>query len=170
MPTITAGNTAQVTIPAGSVLLIGDGSYGEIQFTSGQASGQTIKVDSASEVVGPYGSNHVVNLTSTAGRLTYTLAASTGVPLQVSGSRDIAATDNGQTLECTTTVTLTVPLGLPAGFGCAVIPSGTTSIASSGGTLLNGATTTLTRAASTNAIIAIVSRGSAADSYVVTGT
>ena len=65
----------------------------------------------------------------------------------VGTTRALTNSDNGQVLECTTTVTLTVPTGLTAGFSCIVIPSGTTSIASSGGALLNGATTTVTRPA-----------------------
>lgn len=88
----------------------------------------------------------------------------------VATSRALTDADNGKTLECTATVTLTVPPGLMSNFGCAIIPNGTTSIASSGGALLNGATSTLTRAASSNAIFAIVPRASAANSYVVTGS
>lgn len=88
----------------------------------------------------------------------------------VATSRSLTDADNGKTLECTATVTLTVPIGLMTNFGCAIIPNGTTSIASSGGALIQGATTTLTRAAATNAIFAIVPRASAANSYVVTGT
>lgn len=93
-----------------------------------------------------------------------------GATTQVGTSRALTADDNGQTLECTATVTLTVPVGLEANFGCAVIPNGTTSIASSGGALLNGATSTLTRAAANNPLVAIVARASAVDSYVVTGS
>lgn len=87
----------------------------------------------------------------------------------VASSRALTDADNGKTLECTGTVTLTVPTGLMTNFGCAIIPNGTTSVASSGGALINGATTTLTRAASANAVFAIVPRASAANSYVVTG-
>lgn len=92
-------------------------------------------------------------------------------PTLVATSRALTQADNGMWLECTATVTLTVPVGL-IGFSCSVIPSGTTSIASSGGALLNGATTTLTRAAATaaNAIVSIVGRTSAVDSYVVSGS
>ena len=39
-----------------------------------------------------------------------------------------------------------------------------------GTALLNGATTTLTRAAASNSTVAIIGRASAADSYVVTGS
>lgn len=92
-----------------------------------------------------------------------------GIPVPVASSRALTAADNGMVLECTATVTLTVPAGLPNGFACAVIPSGTTSIASSGGALLNGATSTLTRAAATNAMFAIQERASATDSFVVSG-
>lgn len=85
-------------------------------------------------------------------------------------SRALTSADNGKTLECTATITLTVPSGLPAGFACVIIPSGTTSIASSGGALLNGATTTLTRTATSNPLVGILGRASADDSYVVTGS
>ncbi len=93
-----------------------------------------------------------------------------GAAVTVGSSRALTAADNGALLEATATVTLTVPIGLPAGFACVVIPSGTTSVASSGGALLNGATTTLTRAAASNAMFAIQSRASAVDSYVVSGS
>lgn len=113
------------------------------------------------------------------------LCATPGVPLNialnarpntpvvaVNSSRALTAADNGMHLECTATVTLTVPSGLPAGFRCDVIPNGTTSIATSGGALVNGAGTTLTRLAATaaNAIVTIAQRASAANSYVVTGS
>lgn len=87
----------------------------------------------------------------------------------VATSRALTAADNGATLECTATVSLTVPAGLPANFGCAVMPFGTTSVVSGGGTLLNGATTTLTRTAASNGMFAITARASVANSYVVTG-
>ena len=93
----------------------------------------------------------------------------TSTTVAVGSSRALTNADNGKTLECTATVTLTVPIGLVAHFGCAIIPSGTTSIASSGGALLNGATSTLTRTVELNQLVAIVARVSAADSYVVTG-
>lgn len=93
-----------------------------------------------------------------------------GVAITVGSSRALTSADDGKIIECTTTVTLTVPASLPSGFACVVIPSGTTSVASSGGALLNGATTTLTRAAASNAMFAIQSRASAVDSYVVSGS
>ncbi len=94
-----------------------------------------------------------------------------GGTVQVGSSRNLTAADNGLTLECTaSSVTLTVPAGLGANFGCAVIPKGTTSIASSGGALLNGSTSTVNRADTSNSVFALVSRASATDSYVVTGS
>lgn len=96
-------------------------------------------------------------------------APSTSV-LLVNSSRALTNADDGMVLECTGTLTLTVPAGLRDGFGCSVIPFGTTSIASSGGALLNGATTALTRAASSNSLIAIIERASAVGSFVVSGS
>lgn len=87
----------------------------------------------------------------------------------VAAARTLLATDNGKTLECAADITLTVPAGLPNGFSVAVIAAGTTSVAASGVTL-NGAGTTVTRAAASNAMFAIVGRASNPDSYVVTGS
>ncbi len=94
----------------------------------------------------------------------------TGV-LGVQSSRSLNQGDNGMTLEVLADgVTLTVAPGLTPDFACAVIPNGTTSIASSGGVLLNGATSTLTRAAASNTLFGIQARASAVSSYVVTGS
>lgn len=95
----------------------------------------------------------------------------TGAAMTEAVSRTLQASDNGRTLECTATITLTVPVGLPANFGCQIITNGTTSVASDGTALLNGATATLTRAAATaaNTVISIVAKASASNSYAVTG-
>ena len=96
--------------------------------------------------------------------------AGTATVTTVSASRDLTSSDDGKTLEMTNpALTLTIPTGLPANFACIVIPNGTTSIASSGGTLLNGATTTLTRSATSQLAFGILARGSASNSYVVMG-
>ncbi len=89
----------------------------------------------------------------------------------VQSSRALNQGDNGMTLEVLADgVTLTAAPGLSADFACAIIPSGTTSVASSGGVLLNGATATLTRAAASNSLFGIQARASAPNSYVVTGS
>lgn len=109
-------------------------------------------------------------LSAEQGKVLATTKADVSATVAVASSRSLAAADNGKTLECTATVTLTVPAGLPAGFRCQVIPFDTTSLASAGGTLLNGATTTLTRAASSNPLVTLVARASVANSYVLSGT
>lgn len=91
------------------------------------------------------------------------------VAIQVATSRALTSADNGRVLEATATVTLTVPAGLPAGFRCVVVPSGTTSVAFSGAATGNGAATTITRAAAANAMFGILQRGSSANSYVIDG-
>lgn len=88
----------------------------------------------------------------------------------VGASRNLTAADHGMTLECTAAVTLTFPAGLPRNFACKVLPNATTTFASAGGTLINGGTGNVTRAAATaaNAVILIVAR-SAANSFVISG-
>jgi len=94
---------------------------------------------------------------------------SVAAPVAVAASRNLTDDDNGRTLETTAAVTLTVPAGLAQPFQCRVaLGVGALSVASSGGTLLNGATSTLTRALATNPLIFIQSR-IAANSFAVTG-
>lgn len=90
-------------------------------------------------------------------------------PTQIATSRALAISDNGLVLECTATVTLTVPASLPAGFRCVVIPFGTTSVGFTGAATGNGSATTITRAADNNSMFGITQRGSNANSYVVDG-
>lgn len=88
----------------------------------------------------------------------------------VPASRFLTAADDGATLDCTNTLTLTIPSGLPSGFGVAVITNGTTTISKTGGVTLNGGTADLTRAQASNVMFAIVNKKSSTDSYVVTGS
>ena len=92
------------------------------------------------------------------------LAAKRDIPttVAVAASRPLAATDNGKTIECTTAgITLTVPATLPAGFECTIIPTTSVLMASAGGALLDGATTTQTKTGQ----FRMIARASAANSY-----
>jgi hypothetical protein len=84
---------------------------------------------------------------------------------------DNAPTYDGATLEITTALSITLSAGLPLGFSIIVMPpaGGNVSIVSAGGVLLNGSTTTITRAAAQNAAFAALPRATVANSYVVTG-
>lgn len=79
--------------------------------------------------------------------------------LTVSATRDLAASDNGATLYCTGTITLTVPSGLPDNFQCAVLNVGTGIVTISQGasvTMLPGATVTLDNTGTANLTLASV--------------
>lgn len=101
----------------------------------------------------------------------FPFGVSGAAPTQVGAALTLTNDHDGITLECTTTLSITVPIGLRSGFMCRILTSGTTSFVSSGGTLLNGATTTVTRAAATaaNTQVALIGLGSAANSYAITG-
>lgn len=90
----------------------------------------------------------------------------------VANDRPFVSSDNGQTLEVTGSNTLTIKSGLPDGFAVVVMPAVgvTVSIASDGQALLNGATTTLTRAQASNTLFAIQARASTSNSYAVSGS
>jgi hypothetical protein len=87
----------------------------------------------------------------------------------VSSGRALTADDNGCILDCTATLTLNVPAGLPQNFQCRVLTlaANTTSISFTG-TTGNGAGTTLVRAGATQLWVDIIGR-SVANAFVVTG-
>lgn len=85
--------------------------------------------------------------------------------ISASVSRLLSAADNGATIDCLGSITLTLPPGLPAGFMCNIIPTGTLTLASGSGVLFNGIPGPLTR----TAMFGIQAR-STANSYIVTGS
>lgn len=98
------------------------------------------------------------------------------VPILISSnmvinSRNVNIYDK-QILEFSAAFTITIDAVAHFGFGFTVIPpaSGNASIATTGGVLLNGAGTTITRAAAGNQTFSVIQRASNQDSYVVTGT
>jgi hypothetical protein len=174
---VKSGNTVQITVPALQYVIVRPlpGTY-TLKLVSGDASAPVALATAATAqaLYGGYAAQTIMQLSVASGECAYekgTTPIGGATTSLVSASRSISNIDSGLTLECTAdAVTLTIPSGLAAGFTCTVIPSGTTSIASAGGTLLNGATTTVTRADSANFMFRVQSRASAADSYVVTGS
>ena len=86
-------------------------------------------------------------------------------------SPDNQAVYMGRTLEWTVAAVVTLAAGLAEDFGFNAIPpaAGNASIARATGVTLNGGTTTLTRAAASNALFAVVQRASNRNAYIVTG-
>ena len=116
----------------------------------------------------------------------YLMAQSTGIwgdaeafenvgsntPVDKAASFSLAATDDGKVFNCTAALTITIPAGLATRPQFAVMapPTGNVSIAVTGGALVNGATTTLTRARSANVAGFVVSPYSESDGYGVSGS
>lgn len=92
-----------------------------------------------------------------------------GLATPITGSRALTADDDGTTLVNLTTSAyiLTVPLGLPAGFGCRVIQgtTGLVTMAASGGAAITGLVGLKTNGA--HSVANVVQ--TAADVYVYTG-
>jgi hypothetical protein len=171
MATISAGTTTTIVVDYDDVVTF-DGRANIVTTPSG---GSTIySTLTGRQTLGPYKVASTAIVVTAVGDCSYTVAndlrLGLTVPTAVAVSRSLTAADNGATLDVSDTVALTVPAGLPTDFGCAIIPTGTITIVSGGGTLLNGATTTLSRAASSNSIFAIVHRATTADSYIVNGS
>jgi hypothetical protein len=108
--------------------------------------------------------------------LTPVTGAQTGDVSLVSSSRAVSADDSGNVLQCNHGVTLTIPAGLPAGFGVRLLvpaaqvwAGGVVSLSLGSGVSLNGSsasTWTATRTVgSTAPWMAWLQRETAADTY-----
>ena len=88
--------------------------------------------------------NWIVNIIKKDGTSVVSSSSSgpTNSTINVASSRTLVSTDNGNTLNVTsaTDITLTVPAGLPVGFGCAIYQS------SAGAAILSGSGATITPA------------------------
>jgi hypothetical protein len=95
-----------------------------------------------------------------------------GSPVLLSAGVVIGASDDGKVFNCTTALTITFPeLLIPRpSIIVNAPPSGNVSIARSGGALLNGAGTTLTRSRATNPAGFAVVPYAESDGYGVSGS
>lgn len=93
-------------------------------------------------------------------------------PITLTGDRTITADDDGAVFACSTALTLTIPAGLSPrpSFVADPPPTGNLSIAVSGATTINGATTTLTRTRASNPAGVGVLAHQDSDSYGVSGS
>ena len=156
--TLRAGNVLTVTVTTGSVGVS----------IPGASINKTI---SASESFGDFDRDVAFELSAFSGAVAsyavadkYPLTDNTSRTIQVSASRELTQSDNGLTLDCTTSgLTLTAPAGL-VNFGCAII-NNTTTIAFSGGATGNGAATSIALTANVGAIVPT----STANAYKVVG-
>lgn len=94
-----------------------------------------------------------------------------GAQQVIDSSRNISAADDGLQLACVAAVTLTIPAGLSPRPSFIVVPppAGVVSLAVSGGALINGAATTITRARSSNVAVVVIGNPDA-DTYGVSGS
>jgi hypothetical protein len=91
--------------------------------------------------------------------------------ISLSANRLITAADDGAVFSCSTALTITIPAGLSPrpSFAVDCPPTGSLTIAVSGGALINGATVSLTRSRATNPAGVVVLSHLDADSYGVSG-
>jgi hypothetical protein len=92
-------------------------------------------------------------------------------PTALSADRTITALDDGAQFYCTTALTITIPAALSPRPSCIVDcpPSGNVTVAVTGGALLNGGTTSLTRSRANNPAGVAILAHQDADSYGMSG-
>lgn len=116
-----------------------------------------------------------VAIDETTGRMVVVGIAGSGssvpAPAAITSSRNLASADNGGTLYNATTnaYTLTVPSGLPAGFGVAVVQSstGVVTIAAGAGVTINNISS-FTKTGGQYAVISLIN--TAANTYILAGS
>lgn len=161
MTTLAAGASAQVTLPAGSVLTMS--GLGKQQIVPPGSNGQISKplnlIQAQPLTLGPRPAAIKVNITADPGGpgVKYTIASSTpsadtNTQEIVTVSRNLAQSDNGTIIPVANGVTLTAVGGTLSAFSAIVMPvtGATASIAFSNGATGNGAGTTITRTRTAN--------------------
>jgi hypothetical protein len=188
MSSLSFGAHANIVFAGHETLRVSTSGVATVVSRWGAPDGTTT-LTAESQDFGPYGVNTKMTVTATSGAASYQVFVAAPDPLpsesltaaqvaeitagvrQVAVSRALTNADNGSRIEMTATAqTLTIPAGLIAGFHCEIIPHTLTSIAVSGGASINGAATTLDRAYATDRVLSLMARGSAVDTYVLTGT
>lgn len=100
-----------------------------------------------------------------------TAVATVLVPAAITASRDLVAADNGNTLYNNTAnnYTLTIPAGLPLGFGVAVVQksTGAVTVAAGASTVLTSADA-FTKTGGANKVISVINSGLSND-YILSG-
>lgn len=174
MPTIAAGNTAEIYVPLDATITVTPGTNGHVNFgvavRSGSAAVAPTIIRVATSVDVPAGST--VFAEAVGANATYTDPASvSGAGIAVPTSRPIASADDQAILYPAAGVTLTWPAGLSPAPRVIIVPApiGVVNLAVSGGATLNGATSALTRALADNyAGFAVMPQG-VTDAYGVGG-
>lgn len=96
----------------------------------------------------------------------------TGQPSVLTANKTLTALDEGKIYECSTAITITVPAGLSPSPNVIIIPpaSGNVTVIGSGGALINGVGTGITRDRATNpAGVALMSYYTS-DAYGLSGS
>lgn len=149
-----SGSTGPITsfgtVPAGTMFTLIFDSTPTINFNATTmilntgTSNYTCAAGDRAMLLSEGGGNWVVSIIKKDGTST-TSGASAGT-VDVASSRSLASSDDGKTLNITATtdITLTVPTGLPAGFGCAIFQSTT------GAAAFSASSTTIVPATSGN--------------------
>lgn len=177
--TLDAGERAHVTVLS---------SAGALLFRTNLQNSQTI---------GPFATGAVMTLTAIGGSVDYTVSDgdtffSTPAGVNADGSvvdktgtvvsgarivvlsadRVITAADDGTVFQCTTALTITIPAGLSTQPSFVADPpaTGNLTIAVSGGAQINGGTSSLTRARSSNPAGVAVTAHNESNQYGVSGS
>ncbi len=91
-----------------------------------------------------------------------------GAPVVLTAGRALTAADNGATfMRNGGAITMTVPAGLPAGFGCKFIQGGAGAITVSGDVATVASVSSYVKTSGANSQIELVQK--AADAYILTG-
>lgn len=181
MTTLAAGASAQVTLPAGSVLTMsGLGTQQVVPPGSNGVVEQGNPIQAQPLTLGPRTATIKVNIMAAPGGTGVTYSVASAMPVLdtvtqeiVTASRNLTQADNGIVIPVANGITLTAVGGTLSAFSCIVLPvtGATASIAFSNGATGNGAGTTITRTRTANlaGFAVIQDPATGADAFAVGG-
>ncbi|WP_448043773.1 hypothetical protein [Bradyrhizobium liaoningense] len=166
MPTITQGNSASVSVPAGRRIKIE--TTGEAIVGNGN---RRITSSDPSPFVKLFEVDDLIPVRAVSGTVTYTIFYTDVIPF--TGNRTLTADDNGKVLRCddASNVTITVPATLPECFTCGFLMwgAGTVTVAAGSGATKRSSTAALSTQYSSGAMLVAKNTNDAAAEFVLSG-
>lgn len=171
MTTISAGTTGAYTFtgPDSVQVTLDPNEQANVVVTAPSGRHKYRSSMSTSRTLGPFGTGDVMAISAVRGNVDYSILQ--GNARTLAGNYTLQATDDQQSFDCASALTISIPDGLSPRPTITVTPppTGNVSFAMLGAETLNGALTTLTRARSANVGGVVLKGYTDAATYGLTG-
>jgi hypothetical protein len=171
MSQLASAASTTVSLAVGSWIKVPGGNFSALAILGpGPQKGQQINLGNGEAVIGPFPAAQDVYITSQSGAFDYHVFLDADTELVYGTAHRLASFENGKTLvtQSGSAVTITVPSGLVAGFGCAINQAGAGQVTFSGSGATINNVSSHTKTSAQYATVALVE--TAANTYTLSGS